>query len=67
MEHELRCSAVHPHHVEIAALPAAKFCCYQYYKEISHLTIQHFTITRPTTMKVTMENHILTVKEIPAC
>lgn len=36
-EHELRCSAVHPHHVEIVALPAASICCYQYYMEYSAL------------------------------
>lgn len=58
MEHELKCSAVHPRHVEIVALPAANICCYQHYMEFSH-----FTIIRPTTMKATVEIQILTVKE----
>jgi hypothetical protein len=55
MEHELRCSAVHPHHVEIVVLPAANICCYQYYMEFSHFTIQHYTIIRPTTIEATVE------------
>lgn len=63
MEHELRCSAVHPHHVEIVVLPAANICCYQYYMAFSHFTIQHYTIIRPTTIEATVEIQILTVKE----